>query len=99
MKRLEIVHLRAPGEWLETLARRIKLSLMGEKPRPEAITVLRRDGLETDLAVHIRHLAGSETSGRSELGLQIASALRAYGLVEHTVWEELKGTGDDNGFS
>ena len=49
----------------------------------------RRDGLETDVAVHIRH-SGVPASDVSGLGLQLASALRALGLVEHTLWQELR---------
>ena len=88
MTRLEIIHLRSSGVPLETLAEGIRRSLEKGGEKASTLTLYRRQGLETDLAVHIRHQAtGGE--GPSGLALCLASELRAYGLVEHTVWEEL----------
>lgn len=89
MSRLEIIHLRSSGEPLESLGRRIRESLGAEGEDAE-VTLYRRDGLETDVAVHIRHLDSPGKDGPSGLGLQLASALRALGLVEHTLWQELR---------
>ncbi len=86
---LEIVHLRSSGEPLAVLAGRIRESL-GTADENTEITLYRRYGLETDLAVHIHHRGlprGKEPSG---LALQLASALRGFGLVEHTQWEDLR---------
>lgn len=91
MRRLEIVHLRSSAEPLESLSRRIKESIGREARDQEAvITIYRRCGLDTDLAVHILHHRVSDRRGPSDLALRLASALRAYGLVEHTLWEELE---------
>ncbi len=89
MSRLEIIHLRSSGEPLESLASSIRESLGAEGDDVE-VTLYRRDGLETDVAVHIRHLEAPASDGPSGLGLQLASALRALGLVEHTRWQELR---------
>lgn len=86
MSRLEIIHLRSSGEVLDALGRRIRESLGTENA---VVTLFRREGLETDVAVHIRHLEAPERSGPSRLGLQVASSLRAFGLVEHTLWREM----------
>ncbi len=88
MNRLEIIHLRSSGEPLESLGHRIRESLATEGEHAE-VTLYRRHGLETDVAVHLRHLVPSAGEGPSGLGLQLASSLRAFGLVEHTLWEEL----------
>lgn len=85
MRRLEIVHLRSSGEPPESLADLIRASITGEGA--EVVTLYRREGLETDVAVHIHHPEAPARQG--SLGLQLASALRAFGLVEHTLWEEL----------
>lgn len=87
MKRLEIIHLRSSGEPLDSLGRRIRESIAEETA--ETVTLYRRQGLDTDLAVHIRHRTATEGQLPSDLGLRLASSLRTYGLVEHTVWEEL----------
>ena len=89
MNNLEIIHLRSSGEPIETLAARIRESIGGGGESAEVVTLFRRRGLDTDVAVHIRHAEPRGVRGPSELALQLASALRAYGIVEHTVWEEL----------
>jgi hypothetical protein len=53
------------------------------------VTRYRRSGLETDVAIHITSHDHDAAAGPSTLGLHVASALGAYGLVEHTLWEEL----------
>jgi hypothetical protein len=73
MNALEIVHLRSSGEPIETLGERIRESIEAE----------------TDVGVHIRHVKPRRGNGQSTLALRLASALRAFGLVEHTVWEEM----------
>ncbi len=90
MRRLEIIHLRSSGEPLESLADRIRESIWSEGEQAEVVTLYRRDGLETDLAVHIHHLEAPGREGPSRLGLQLVSSLAPFGLVEHSVWEELK---------
>jgi hypothetical protein len=89
MKRLEIIHLRSSGEPLDTLGRRISDSIKAEDMGAGVVTLYRRDGLETDVAIHIHHRSSSPGEGPSSLGLRLASALKALGLVEHTMWEEL----------
>ena len=90
MKRLEIIHLRLSAEPLEPLAGRIRESIRAEGEGAEVVTVFRRHGLDTDLAVHVLDAAPAGGQGSGELALRLASALRAYGLVEHTLWEELE---------
>ncbi len=86
MKILEIVHLRSAACPLESLGDQVTESIKAESAATEVVTLYRRDGLETDLAIHIRR---AEASGDSGLGLRLASELKAYGLVVHTVWMEL----------
>ena len=89
MSRLEIVHLRSAGEPIEFLSDQIRESIWADGKRAEVVTLYRREGLDTDIAVHIHH---PETPGREEpnwFGLKLAYALRDYGLVQHTVWEEM----------
>lgn len=89
MNALEIVHLRSSGEPIETLGERIRESIEAEATDAEVVTLYRRQGLETDVGVHIRHAKPRRGNGQSTLALRLASALRAFGLVEHTVWEEM----------
>jgi hypothetical protein len=89
MNTLEIVHLRSSAEPIESLIERIRTSMSAEGGDAEVVTLYRRYGLETDVAVHIRHRGGAGINGPSALAFNLAYALRVYGLVEHTVWEEL----------
>jgi hypothetical protein len=89
MKRLEIVHLRSSGESLEALNDLIKESIWADGGGAEVVTVYRRSGLETDIAVHIRHHDTDGGNGLNDLACQLTAALREFGLVEHTVWEEM----------
>jgi len=88
MSRLEIIHLRTAGKAVASLARQIREAI-GSEVDGAGVVVYRRSGLDTDVAVHIRSHGGRETASPSDIGLHLASALSAYGLVEHTVWEEL----------
>lgn len=90
MSRLEIVHLRSSGEPIETLGERIRDSIEAEGTDTEIVTLYRRYWLETDVAVHIRHLKPRKWNGPSALALHLAYALRVFGLVEHTVWDEME---------
>ena len=89
MRRIEIIHLRLSGESVESLGRRIKASIRTAGKDTDILTMYRRDGLETDIAVHLHMVMPSEEQGLSNFGCHIAAALRDLGLVEHTVWEEI----------
>ena len=90
MNTLEIIHLRSSGEPTESLSDRIRESIWSEGDQAEVVTMYRRRGLETDLAVHIQHLEIPQAEGPSRLGLQLVSSLAQFGFVEHSVWEEMR---------
>jgi hypothetical protein len=90
MRQLEIIHLRSSGELVESLGDRISESINAAGGDIKVVTLYRRKGLETDIAIHIHHLEVSETEGPSSLGQRLTSELRAFGLVEHALWEELR---------
>jgi hypothetical protein len=89
MNTVEIVHLRSSSEPVDALAERIKESIWMDGSDGDTITVFRRNGLETDIAIHIRHRHSNGGNGASTLAFNLASALRTFGIVEHTVWEEM----------
>lgn len=88
MSTLEIIHLRSSSETVECLADRIRESLWHEGRKDGVFTIFRRDGLATDLAVHIRH-DEKPAEVPSRIGLQLVASLAEFGLVEHSVWEEI----------
>ena len=89
MSRLEIIHLRTAGKTSEFLAQQIREAIGPDADGTGVLTIYSRNGLETDVAVHINSHGSGEEAGPSPLGLHLASALSAYGLVEHTLWEEM----------
>ena len=89
-RRLEIIHLRSSGTSLESLIDAMKESISASDKSKEIITMYCREGLETDVAIHLRDTDASTTRGQSTLGLRFASELKAFGLVEHSVWRELR---------
>jgi hypothetical protein len=91
MNTLEVIHLRLAGKPPENLCEQIKESIVARDDEELAakLAVFRRDGLETDIAIHIYHDEKPD-SGPGRLGLQLASELKTYGLVQHTFWEQVK---------
>ncbi len=90
MRSLEIIHLRCPGEPAENLIDLIRESLGKEIDKDPGVTMYRSQGSPYDLAVHIRHSRMTDRKDRSGLGIRLAASLRAYGLVKHTMWNELE---------
>ncbi|MDJ0764063.1 MAG: hypothetical protein QNJ97_13865 [Myxococcota bacterium] len=90
MKVLEIIQLRSAANAIEILSERIDASIQTAGETSMVLALYRRNELATDLAIHIHRSADQGSDGPSELGLRLASELKAYGLVDHTLWEELK---------
>ena len=82
--------MRSPGEPVESLADRIKKAIRQGDDGATSLALYRCRGLVTDLAVHILRSDVGDEQGPSNLALRLAAELRANGLVEHTVWEEIK---------
>ena len=84
MRRLEIIHLRASGPLPSGLVEEIRRT--AKKEEAASLDLYCRIHVENDIAIHL-HLNASEPDRRcSDLGLCFATALKEYGMVEHTVW-------------
>jgi len=87
MSRLEIVHLRLAGPCPPALLQEvIRLVEQGDA----AARVFRNATVSGDFGVHLEITSQVESEAPSALGLRLAAALRERGIVEHTVWIELK---------
>jgi hypothetical protein len=89
MRRLEIVHLRLSGPQPETLVRDIQESVAEQSGLIE-LRIYRSLGVGTDLSIHLHIDARSDDARVTELGLRLTDALKAYGMVERTLWSEVK---------
>lgn len=87
MNTLEIIHLRMAGESLQALVDVIRKSV-GSQPDSVDVRVYRHTKLETDLLVHLHRAMAQQSDCPCECGERLASMLRAYGMVEHSVWVE-----------
>ncbi len=90
MKWLEIIELRSVGSNRELLKRQLK-ALIDEahkKAEQQAIKVYNHVAIDTDFSIHLLHDSKEADIGGSPLGLHLASALKKFGLVNHSVWVE-----------
>jgi hypothetical protein len=93
MKWAEVIVLRAAGsnrEALESKLRKLIGDVEKEKKR-EAINVYSRVLIDTDFCIRITHSSNQIKNGGSKLGLRIVSALKEFGLVNHSIWTEMPG--------
>jgi hypothetical protein len=91
MSTLEIIHLRSSIEPVESLIDSIKESIWDAGHNGKVVTMYRRHGVATDVAIHIRRNVSVADNSSSSLAVRLANALKDYGLVEHSVWEEIPG--------
>ena len=90
MRTLEVIHLRLAGDDPERLAEVARASVGGPS-EGAAVRIYRHARVENDLLVHIERENGEGTDRASDLGVELATLLRQYGLVEHSVWVVVGG--------
>lgn len=85
MRILEAIHLRMAGDHPEDL---VELVRAAAKEALEAVEarVYRHARVEGDFLISIHRRGPNEGIEVSELGVRLASALRAQGMVAHSVW-------------
>lgn len=88
MKWIEVIQLRAVDgnrEFLESkLNTLINEVVAGSKE--QTISAYHRALIDSDYSIHIFHRSNPVENFGSPLGERIVSALREFGLVNHTVW-------------
>jgi hypothetical protein len=92
MKWAELITVQSTESSTETLTPALQ-DLMGdvvEKYGTKRIQIYHRERIETDFCIILSHDEGPVLSYGSQLGLRITSALRAFGMVNHSVWSEIK---------
>lgn len=91
MNWLEIIELRSFGNDPGSLELRLHqlVAQVRSKANHPAIRVYVRQLIDSDLSIHLCHCSDMVDMGGSRLGLQLVSALKAFGLVNHRIWVEL----------
>jgi len=90
MKWLEIIELRSVGRNRKFLESELEtfIAELNEERGQRAIKVYSRVAVDSDFSIHLLHDSKEADINGSPLGLQLVSALKEYGLVNHTVWVE-----------
>jgi len=90
MKWLEIIELRSVGDKRAVIELQLKslINEVNQEARQQKIKVYSHLTVETDFSIHLHNDSKSADISGSPLGQRLASALREYGLVNHSVWIE-----------
>ncbi len=91
MKWLEIIELRSVGNNRELLESQLqKLIIEVDKEiKKQAIVAYSRVLIDTDFSIHLFHDSKKAEKSGSQLGLRLASALKVFGLINHSIWIEM----------
>ena len=91
MKWLEIIQLRTTERSMTKLKSQFEalISEIEAKTKKQAIKVYAHVAINTDFSVHLFHDSKTVEVYGSQLGLYLASALKEFGLVNHSIWVEM----------
>ena len=90
MRWLEIIELQSVSKDRKPL----ELALQGliedlnKNSYQKVINIFNHIAVAGDFAIHLFHESGKADISGSTLGLQLVSALKQYGLVNHKIWVE-----------
>lgn len=92
MKWLEIIELRSVGSNRELLESQLKklINEVEKEAKKQAIKFYSRVMIDTDFRIQLFHDSKKVENNGSPLGLRLASALKAFGLVNHSIWIEMQ---------
>ena len=91
MKWLEIIELRSAGSQralLESQLQNLINNEVNQDAKQQTIKVYSHVAVETDFSIHLVHDSHRVNISGSPLGQRLASALKEFGLVNHSVWVE-----------
>ena len=92
MKWLEIIELRSADSNRELMKSQLQslINEVNQAAKHQRIKVYNHITVETDLRIHLIHDSKMAKASGSPLGLDLASALKEHGLVNHSVWIEMQ---------
>ncbi|MBC8440096.1 MAG: hypothetical protein H8D87_10455 [Deltaproteobacteria bacterium] len=90
MKWIEIIELRSAGNTFKQLEMPLQefLDQAEKKTEKQIVKLYTRMKIDTDVRIHLLHDSGNTKNSGSSLGIRLVSALKPYGLVNHTIWIE-----------
>lgn len=96
MKWIEIIEIRSPGKDRKQLEKYLKefVDQVVEEAEKQAIRLYTRTLIDSDFCIHLFHNSNRVKNCGSSLGVRLASDLKFYGLVNHSIWIEKLKTED-----
>ena len=91
MKWIEIIELRSAGKTLEQLEIHLQefIDQVEKETEKQTAKLYTRMMIETEFfSIHLLHDSSEVYNSGSSLGIRLVSALKSYGLVNHTIWIE-----------
>lgn len=88
MSTVEIVHLRMAGENFEALVSEVRQACIDWDGTAQ-VRLYRHGRLRSDLMIHLHQTGTPNVPETSDFGTYLASVLRIYGIVDHSVWLEV----------
>lgn len=92
MKWAELITVRSTGNNKKALTSALQ-ELMNDiagKYGPERIRMYHRQTIDIDFCIILFHEAEPVVHHGSRLGLRVAAALKVFGMVNHSVWREMR---------
>ena len=91
MKWIEIIEIRSADSNKELLKSQLQklITEMDKKTKGQEIKSYSRVLIDTDFSIHLFHDSKKVENSGSPLGLRLTSALKAFGLVNHSIWIEM----------
>ena len=92
MKWVEVIQLRSTARHEGRLRSELRQLMEGVEMEtsPQEIKVYHRELIDTDYCIELRHDSDRLNRNGSRLGIHLVSALKAFGLVNHSVWVEMQ---------
>jgi hypothetical protein len=92
MKWLEMIELRSVECHRELLESQLQQLMhdVNKETDAQAIKAYHRIMIDTDVSIHLVHESTRAEQNGSPLGMRLASNLREFGLVNHSVWVEIQ---------
>jgi hypothetical protein len=90
MKWIEIIELRSAGNTRKQLETHLQefVEQVEKKTKKQTVKLYTRILIDTDVSIHLFHDSSKVKNRGSSLGIRVVSALKSYGLVNHTIWIE-----------
>jgi hypothetical protein len=92
MKWIELIQLRSVNSKRAILESKLQrlIDEVDRKRKKHVIVAYSRVSIDSDFSIHIFHDSKKVENGGSRLGLRLVAALKEFGLVNHSIWMEMR---------